>query len=282
MPKSWLETSYGFSNSIFLNFIDNNGCEFIGSHAYLKWDLLSLFGDRVQFYKIVQFHELNLHFIEQSQGRINLKIYGHRDGEEFYLPIIIDGFEPEDGVSAEVEERHRNMQKIIKQYEEDLRNYYEESEKIQNNRKQKEENTVNGSSENYGYAGMDTIGSELLRILEDSEESPQEYLYAEEDKRQKELEEKYKDAIAWRGPLLHGLAAKLDGFEIRVYSNDHGQHFHVIHRGKNINARFSYPQMELMSYVSGTSISAKTAGKISNFCKKPEISSKLEAEFARR
>ena len=129
---------------------------------------------------------------------------------------------------------------------------------------------------------MDKVGFEIMKILDESEDSSEDYLYKDEDRRQKELEERYKDALDWRGPLLHGLAAKLDGFEIRVYSNDHGKHFHVIHRGKNINARFSYPQMELMNYVSGTSINVRTARKISDFCKKPEILAKLEEEFSKR
>jgi hypothetical protein len=282
VPKSWLETGYGRDYRVFLDFIENGGQTFIGSSTDVKKVFLERFRKMLPFHTVIQFHYLNASFIENSQGRINIKMSGHKEGGAFFLPLIVDGFEPEDGVDADIEERHRNMGNIIRQYEEDLKEYYKESEKIEASRKQKEEVALSGSSENYVYARMDTVGFELLKIIDEFGDSSIDYLYSEEDKRKKELEERYKDALAWRGPLLHGLAAKLDGFEMRVYSDDHGQHFHVIHRGKNINARFSYPQMELMSYVSGTSISARTATKIGDFCKQPEIRAKLEVEFAKR
>lgn len=282
VPKSWLETSYGLDNRVFLDFIDNKAQTFIGSSADVRKIRPWFFKEKLLFQTIVQFDWINAPFIESSQGRINIKIEGHKKDCAFFLPLIINGFEPKSGVDADIEKRHRNMGNIIRQYEEDLKNYYKELSKIEDSRKQKEEAAVSGSSKDYAYARMDKVGFEIMKILDESEDSSEDYLYKDEDRRQKELEERYKDALDWRGPLLHGLAAKLDGFEIRVYSNDHGKHFHVIHRGKNINARFSYPQMELMNYVSGTSINVRTARKISDFCKKPEILAKLEEEFSKR
>jgi len=282
VPKSWLDSGYGIDYRVFLDFIDIEGKTFIGSSARVRKGFFSRFAKKLHFTTIVQFDQFNVPFIAGSQGRINIKISGHKESSAFFLPLIVDGFEPEGGADADIEEQHRNMGNIIRQYEEDLKEYYKESANIENSRKQKEEAALSGSSKDYVYARMDTVGFELLKIIDELGDSSENYLYSEEDRRKKELEERYKDALDWRGPLLHGLAAKLDGFEMRVYSDDHGQHFHVIHRGKNINARFSYPQMELMSYISGTSISAGTAQKISDFCKKPDVRAKLEAEFAKR
>ena len=69
---------------------------------------------------------------------------------------------------------------------------------------------------------------------------------------------------------------------MRVHSDDHGQHFHVIHKGKSINARFSFPDIELMNYISKMTIGAKTQKRIQEFCKTPNIFANLEKEFAKR
>lgn len=279
VPKSWLDSGFGTDYRVFLDFIDTDGQTFIGSSAPVRKGWFDRFRSKLFFYTIIQFDRINAHFIEKSQGRINIKISGHKDGHSYFLPLIIDGFEPEGGVDIRIEERHHRMADIVNGYEQDLKNYYKELADIEESRRRKDDASI-GRSSNYRYAGE--LGFEMFKVLEESDDSYDNYLYSEEDRREKEITEKYKDALAWRGPLLRGIVAKFDAFEMRVYSDDHDQHFHVIHRGKNINARFSYPQMQLMSYVLGTTISAKTEQKIRDFCKKPEVIAKFEKEFAKR
>ena len=122
----------------------------------------------------------------------------------------------------------------------------------------------------------------VFEILDESDESFTPFTHSEEDEKEAALEEKYKKAIESRGPLFRGLAGKMDGFELRVYSDDHGRHFHIIHKGKGINARYSFPAMKLLSYVAPTTIGAKTERKLQEFCKRPNIFSKFELEFAKR
>ena len=101
--------------------------------------------------------------------------------------------------------------------------------------------------------------------------------------RERELKEKYKEALEWKGPLLTGIVSKFGGFELRVYSDDHDSHFHVIHRGKGIDARFSFPDIQLMSYKnSKTTIGSKLEKKIHDLCLQPEVFKKFEQEFAKR
>ena len=98
-----------------------------------------------------------------------------------------------------------------------------------------------------------------------------------------EMSTKYKKAIEWRGPLLGGAVGIMNGFEFRVYSHDHDKHFHVIHKGKRINARFSFPKIELINYKnSKNSIGSKEISRIVEFFKNTNNFKKLEAEFQRR
>lgn len=41
-----------------------------------------------------------------------------------------------------------------------------------------------------------------------------------------------------------------NGQKIKVYSDDHDTHFHIVHKSSGVNGRFSFPSMELESYVS--------------------------------
>ena len=68
-----------------------------------------------------------------------------------------------------------------------------------------------------------------------------------------------------------------------IYSNDHDRHFHVIHKEKGINARFSFPEIELINYKNTrTSINSKEKKAITNFFKDQTNFNKLEKEFQRR
>ncbi|MBW4061567.1 hypothetical protein HJC99_03305 [Candidatus Saccharibacteria bacterium] len=39
-----------------------------------------------------------------------------------------------------------------------------------------------------------------------------------------------------------------NGIKIVVHSNDHGSHFHIQHEGRELDARFSFPTIELINY----------------------------------
>jgi len=285
IPKSWLKTSIGFDNRVSLEFIDIEGQTFIGSSADVVVDRswLSKFKKRSRFHTVVQFSQTNAPFIIQSQGRITIKLSGHKEGYQLFIPIIVKSSNPNFKPSPEIVAKHGKTGEMVLQYEKDLEDYNRELGKIEKRRIQKGGLTKNEESL-YQYGNILGAAGGILDILEKSEKiSGKNYPFTEEDLEEKRLKEKYKDAIKWRGPLFHGLAAKMDGYEFRVHSDDHGQHFHVIHRGKNINARFSFPEIKLVNYVNiKNSISRKVRDKITVFFKNPENFKKLEKEFKKR
>lgn len=79
-----------------------------------------------------------------------------------------------------------------------------------------------------------------------------------------------------------GLVGSMDGFDFKVYSNDHGLHFHVIHKSKNIDARFSYPSIDLESYKTKNVISRKEINNIKVFFSDQKYFDKLTREFEKR
>lgn len=166
----------------------------------------------------------------------------------------------------------------MKEYKE----YNEAWEKIQERRKQK--SGVPESDESFCFYSLDwKMAGGILDILGQEEWSNENYPFSEEYLDEKQLEEKYKDAIEWRGPLSRGAICKMDGFEYRLYSHDHDKHFHIIHKGRGINARFSFPEIELINYKNAiTSIRSKEKEKLIEFIKKPEHFKRLEREFLRR
>ncbi len=123
----------------------------------------------------------------------------------------------------------------------------------------------------------------IFEILEKAENYNNDYPFTQEDLDEEKLKEKYKDAIEWQEPLLGVIAGRLDGFEFRIFSNDYGKHFHVIHRGRGINARFSFPEIKLVNYKQAkNTISSKEVNKISAYFKNPDNFKRLETEFIRR
>lgn len=284
IPISWLKLEYGsgFSNSLSLELLDTMGKTGMGSSIPMprvnwlaKFFKILLFAVRFRFDGF-----FNPNFIQSAQGRIVIRLSGRNEKEQsLFIPLTVPELEPPGGPDADVIQRHGRVGEMIKQYEEDLINYYKDSEQIRASRKAKDDN----KEPKYLYGQDVSIASEILKILEESEEKFEDYAYAEEDRREQELELKYKDALDWRGPLFHGIVSKFGGFELRVYSDDHDKHFHVIHKGKGINARFSFPEMRLISYVSSrNTIGSKEEQKIRELCFKPEVFAKLEKEFAKR
>jgi len=133
-----------------------------------------MFKKKLFFSTTVQFSQFNLPFIANSQGRITLKLNGHKKGCDLFLPLIVGDFEPKDKVDPAIVEKHKNIEQKISQHEKDLQNYNAEKEQIRQATTKKEGN---------------------IEICD----------YSERDRLESELEEKYKDAIKWRGPLFAGV-----------------------------------------------------------------------------
>ena len=268
IPKSFLKTDWGSMDYRVLGgFLDIDGFEFASTvTAYVNHGLFSVFKKKLYFSTTAQFSQSNVPFIAKSQGRIVLKLSGHKEGNDFFLPLIVNGFEPEGEVDPEIKGKHKNVGKKVLQYEVDLKNYNNELAEIRG-----------------GIVYDKEILEGVFEILDKPEKSFGAFSESDEDKQEKALEEKYKDAIAWRGPLLHGIAGRMEGYEFRVYSGDHNpKHFHVIHKGRGIDARFSYPQIELINYKSSNIIGSKESNRIREFFKVAENIKKLDGEFEKQ
>ncbi|MFA6304188.1 MAG: hypothetical protein WCV73_03670 [Patescibacteria group bacterium] len=288
VPKAWLETSFGIQTSLYFDLIDIKGRTVMGTSINFekikKNGWFSIFDDRIYFSSTFQFSGLSVGWIKESQGRMTIKLSGQNAQEQcIYIPVIVKQFEPKEGVDSEIKNKHGKIGVMIKQYEEDLKIYYQELEKIEKRRLKKNEISEEDWRKGFQYIhNWDVIGG-VLEILDQAESFNKEYPFIQEDLEERQLTEKYKEALEWQGPLLHGLISKMDGFEFRIYSNDHGQHFHVIHNSKGINARFSFPEIKLIDYKSTkTSINRREQDRIIDFFRNPEIFKKLEMEFQRR
>ena len=211
--------------------------------------------NKIKFSAFCELISFNIPFIQKSHGRMVIEIESPNGKPSIYLPVIVKQFEDEQTMTPDIIKKHFEVGETVSRYKREIEIYYKEMAKIYEDREKKDE----GRNYDYLYGiegGM--MASEIFKILESGEEIFNDYIYAEEDRREEELGEKYKDAIDWIGPSVDGLISKFEGFELRVYSNDHDQHFHVIHRGNGINARFSFPDMQLLNYKSlKTTISSK-------------------------
>lgn len=95
--------------------------------------------------------------------------------------------------------------------------------------------------------------------------------------------EKIQKFLKRTGHLCTGLIAKLNGYEFRVHSNDHDKHFHIIHKEKGIDARFSFPGIKLIDYKKCKNrIHSKQIKSIQKLFRDSKHFEKLEKEFIKR
>jgi hypothetical protein len=107
--------------------------------------------------------------------------------------------------------------------------------------------------------------------------------YVRERELENRLTDKYKDALEWQGPLAGASMFRINGFIFKIYSHDHDRHFHIIHKGKGIDARFSFPEIELINYKESKNIlSSKEKKTIQEFLREEKNFKKIEDEFIRR
>lgn len=283
--SGWIPKSCLAGDRVMLDYIDIDCHTFRGGpDADVIYDKswLGKFRRKVRFYATVQFSQFNIPFIIKSQGRIAVKLRGGDDDCILYLPLIVKGKNPDFKADPEIIEKHNKIGETIMRYEKDLEEYNAAWQKIQERRKEK--SGVTQLEEPFYFYSHDwETARGILDILGQEEGVNKEYPYIQEDEEEERLEEKYKDAIKWRGPLLHGTICKMNGFDYVLYSNDHGRHFHIKHRGRRIDARFSFPEIELINYKNTKNcIGSKEKDKLIEFIKKPENFKRLEGEFLRR
>ncbi len=261
VPKSWL--SYG-KYGLGVDWLEANGGHMMSSGPNVNV-LPSIFpwSRKVRFLAPVDLSYFDP--CEHPRGLI-LVVETYEIRRSYYLPVIFSGTNKAFDSEREMlkQKLSDSISRITKQ-KEDLENYTKELNQIRRSVLEKKE-----------------ILEGVFEILEQSDDGFESFTQSAEEKLEEELEKKYKDALAARGPLFRGVAGRMDGFAMHVYSDDHGRHFHVTHKGKGINVRFSFPDMERLSYVSPAIIGSKTEKKIQAFCRRPEIFSNLEAEFAKR
>ncbi|MEK7612130.1 MAG: hypothetical protein AAB407_02200 [Patescibacteria group bacterium] len=261
IPKSWLlHGEYGLGVSL----MDVNGKEFMGTGGEVIPGLFRRFRKNVKFYSNIDLSHLRPP--EHPQGLI-IEISGHQEKSFLLLPLIIKGSKENEREEKELEGQLSNtIVKIIK-LKEDWNNYRNELQRINARAVNKKE-----------------ILEGVFEIFQKSEEHFESFSESDEDLEQKALEEKYKEAIQWHGPLLGRIVGRMNGFEFWVYSGDYTpKHFHVIHKSQGVNARFSFPKLELISYKGrSATIGKKEENKIREFFGIPKNFQELEHEFQKQ
>lgn len=277
---SWFDTDYGKPDwRMFVDYLALDVKTFMGTAPSPMLDDTKMRGDKVYFSIPCELTWTNIGFIEKSHGRITIKIESpNKNIDSVYIPLIVKQFEDTHTNDPEIIQRHSLIGETEKQYIQDLKDYHAEMRKVYESRQSKDHGKT------YGYLHNQSVivASKIFQIL-DEEEKFDKYTYSEDDQREDYLNEKYKDAIDWRGPLAGGIVSRFNGFELRVYSDDHDKHFHVIHKGKGVDARFSFPDIKLMNYKNThNTISSKMEKKIIEYCLQPEIFKIFNEEFNKR
>ncbi len=102
-------------------------------------------------------------------------------------------------------------------------------------------------------------------------------------KKERSLEKSIKIFLFETRLLFRGVVGRINGFQFVVYSNDHDKHFHVIHKSRGIDARFSFPEIKLMNYKGfSNTISSKEEKVIIKFFKDQRNFEKLQDQFKKR
>lgn len=154
-------------------------------------------------------------------------------------------------------------------YNRQLDRYYVQLEALDKKREQ----AVKPAFENEQQSN---VSEDLLSIVKNVIDSI-------EDEEKERLRKRYKNALTY-GEMRFGAGiGSLNGFKFVVHSNDHDQHFHVIHMGRGIDARFSFPQLELVSYKkNGNLISSKEEKKLAKALREKVVFRKLKLELDKR
>lgn len=263
IPKSWLKDGkYGFN----VNCLDLNGktLQISGPSLEIKAGFLSKFRKKIRFHSRV---DLNSFPPSEHPRGLIIEMEG-QDNQFFLLPLIVGGtskvYESE---HVALREKLSQMTKKFIKLKIDWYNYGKELGMIR-------QRTV---SDRDLFEG-------IFEILDKSEDTFEPIFDSKEEQEERALNEKYKDAIQWRGPFLGGRAGAMNGYNFQVHSTDHKpQHFHVIHKGNGIEASFVFPTIELLKYEEHSNIiSSKDIKKIKEYFIVPEHLKKLSDEFEKQ
>lgn len=264
VPKSWL--LYGkYGPGMDWMDIKGNNLPTSGPLADIVPSLFSKFRKNVRFRSRV---DLGCFQASEHPRGLIIEVSSHNNQDFVLLPLIIGGTNKIYNVEhGELKEKLLSGVNRIINLKKDYENYKKELHKIYK-----------------GIVHNKEILEGVFDILEKSEVKFEEFSDSEEDDQEKKLVEKYRDAIAWKGPMLSGVAGRMAGFEFRVYSGDHDpKHFHVIHKSRGVDARFSYPQIELINYKGRmNNIGGKESDKIRQFFRITQNLKKLDAEFQKQ
>jgi len=263
VPKFWLRNNrYGLDISLMYD----NGREFLNESPKIIWNIFSNFKRKIEFSC-----PINLH----SYGNAKRVYYGliveitGDDKQSFLFPLML---KISDTITEQKDEKEELKKSLLNSINKIIRNR-EDWEKYRNELSKIYESKI----------GEKEILEGVFEILEQSDTNFEAFADSEEDLKEQELKEKYKEAISQHGPMFGAIIGRMAGFDFCVYSDDHDQHFHVVHRGRGVDARFSFPEIQLINYKNTRAkIGSKEQKKIQDFLKNPPIFQKLENEFSKR
>lgn len=285
ISKSLLTTRFGIDTTIFLDVVGVDGKNWrSGSDFNVKFWPMSKYKKYIWFSTIFYFYRNDIPWIQESKGLLNLKFSTREHKHLLYIPIKIKGFELPGTTDSEQIKKHEKMGEIINRYEDDLLKWEKEMEILRLGNTNKVNVTETDDWLTEVDIDNDELLQELLKILSTSNSDFEEkYKIAIQAQAERKLSEKYKNAIEWRGPLLRGAVKQWRGFIFKVHSDDHGKHFHAIHAEKGIDARISFPEIEIIDYkLKRKEISTKEERAIRDLFKNPTLFTKLENEFKKR
>lgn len=278
VPLKLLKCGEYFDYRLSLELLDVTGKTIFGSSININPPKNeSNLNKLIDFYHPFNFDQIMAGWAIKSQGLMAINIstmgsYATAEKKEIFLPIIIDQLKPPDGYNKELLEKHQTIKERVVRYRKESAEYAEELGRIYKRKEEIFNKSRDEKTEPYQEID-EKFADELFFSI----------IWAGEDEEKRLLDEKYREALEWSGPLIRGMVGRLNGFEFRVYSNDHGKHFHVIHKEKEINARFSFPEINLVDYIGfKNTIDKKTQERIKNYFSDPANFKKLEAEFIKK
>jgi hypothetical protein len=272
IPKSWsIFGEHEYAPSI--NWLNENGnyLPMSGPSAETIPSIFSKLKNRVKFCSHIDLYSKDP---EHPHGII-IEISGRNDDQLELFPFIIGGTNQSyDKECAQLRKKLAVAVERVYKLKNDWNIYWSEIGKISRE-------TVWDKK----------ITEDITHILDNSEETFKPFVESDEEQYERELREKYKDAIEWQGPILGGRTGGINGFDFRVYSGDHSlytdrqvlPHFHIVHKGRGISARFSFPGIELIDYLGhSNTLGAKDINKIKEYFMVPNNLIKLKTEFQKQ
>lgn len=271
IPAGWIETEASGDYRIFINCIDINCKFFMGGSIDVDVPRFFVkFRKNLSFTARVCFDQISIGWVLSSKGLVTLKLSGHKDGQIAFIPIVVKlpGIDI-DGLDKSLLEKHKNVGSEVTRLERESRLFDKEVTELF---KYREDVT---SLVNESKNGLNIDDPELI-------EGIGQKILACEDESLLKIQEKYREVLEWE-PRFGGSVGRVNGLMFIVYSNDHGKHFHVIHKERCINARFSFPDIELISYKqSQNTIGRKEQLAIKEFFKDSKNFTKLKNEIEKQ